>query len=76
MYTKKIQMSRGIFYGIPLAKATDGARLAEMHGKIKDVRKLSSISESLEVTRELVGFPKIFCLSKRALFFPCLHSLI
>ena len=54
------------------SKATDCARLAEMVRLPKMFEKLGSIF--LEVTRrffaELVGFPKIFCLSNRALF-PC-----
>ena len=69
VYTKKIQVSRGIFHG-----ATDGAWLAEMVRLRKMFEKLGSIF--LQVVRrvfaELVGLPKIFCLSNRALF-PCLH---
>ena len=56
------------------SKATDGARLAEMVRFPKMFETPGSIF--LEVTSrflaELVGFPKIFCLSNRALF-PCLH---
>ena len=57
-----------------LAKATDGAQLAEMVRLPKMFEKLGLIF--LEVIRhffaELVRFPKIFCLSNRTLFL-CLH---
>ena len=59
------------------SKATEGAQLAEMVRLPKMFEKSGSIF--LEVTRrffaELVEFPKIFCLSNRALF-PCLHMAL
>ena len=58
-----------------LSKAADGARLAEMVRLItEDVRKIRFDFPRGYQTffAEMVRFPKIFCLSNRALF-PCLH---
>ena len=58
-----------------LSKAADGARLAEMVRLItEDVRKIRFDFPRGYQTffAEMVRFPKIFCLSNRALFL-CLH---
>ena len=73
MYIKKIQVSPGIFHGIPLE--SDRRSSTCRNGQItKGVRNGSIF---LEVSRrffaELVGFPKTFCLSVNRALFPCLH---
>ena len=74
LYTKKIQVSRGIFNGIPLE--SDRWCLTCRNRQItEDVRKLRfefSRGNTRRFYAELVRYPKIFCLSNRALF-PCLH---
>ena len=73
---KKIYVSRGIFHGIPLE--SDRLCATCRNGQItQDVRKLRfDFPRGYQAFfAELVGFPKIFFLSNRALF-PCLHSLI